>query len=149
METVDEPRPATWWDRNGKWVVTLGLLGSLAAVAAIVTLVTALLLVGLRSSPLFNEALAIARADPQVIRELGEPVVAGWLVRASFESTGESRAAEIRIPISGPLRSGTLFVAARKSAGGWRFEALEVRIAGRSGRIDLIQSRARSARDQV
>lgn len=146
---MERDTSATWWSRNWKWVGWLTLFGGLTAVALFATLLTFFLVTGVRSTHVYSHALEIAQADPQVVRELGEPVEAGWMVRASFELSDESGEAEIQIPLSGPLGSGTLFVTAYRDGGIWLIELLEVQVEGRSQTIDLMQDSEPTGFDQV
>lgn len=64
---------------------------------------------------------------------------AGYLVSGSVNVRGEDRGnADLSIPIKGPKGEGTVHVVATKSEGKWRFEELDVVVAGDPARIDLL-----------
>jgi len=90
-------------------------------------------------SDFYTQALARARANPQVAEKIGQPLKAGWLASGNINSSGPSGDANISIPLSGPQGKGTLYVVAKKSAGVWELETLQVEIAGEAERIDLLQ----------
>ncbi len=90
-----------------------------------------------RSSPVFVTALKAAQSDSRVVAQLGTPIEAGWLITGSLEEQGLSGDASLVIPISGPLKSGTLYAAARKGNGIWQFYTLAVRVGGQDEIIPL------------
>ena len=93
----------------------------------------------MKSSDVYKEALARAKASPAVAEALGTPIKAGYFISGNIKVSGPSGDADLSIPISGPRGKGTIYVEARKSAGEWSFSLLEVKIAGTQERIDLLQ----------
>lgn len=89
-------------------------------------------------SDFYPAALARARANPQVIEKIGQPLTAGWMTTGSVNTSGPTGNADIAIPVSGPKGKGTLYVVAKKSAGIWKFETLQVAVVGEEERIDLL-----------
>lgn len=124
----------------GTWI-GCGCGGCILVIATVVGLVVALgglAFVGFRKSDVFEEGMRRARADPQVIEALGEPIEAGLLVSGSFNISGAEGKASLSIPIAGPKGKGKLYLDAEKSAGEWRFDTLEVEIESTGERIDLL-----------
>ena len=92
----------------------------------------------MKSSDVYEEALARAKASPAVSEALGAPIEAGWFTSGHISVNGPSGDAELSIPIAGPQGKGTTYLEARKSAGQWSFSRLEVEIAETKERIDLL-----------
>jgi hypothetical protein len=138
------PTPQTsrsWFARNALWVVPVGCLGLLAALAAFAGLVLTIAMGSVKATDAYREAVDRAKASPQVLAALGEPVKVGWFVSGKVNVSGPSGEADLSIPLSGPKGKGTLYATARKQAGRWRYEVLEVEVEGRKDRIDLMPDR--------
>jgi hypothetical protein len=138
------PAPQTsrsWFARNALWVVPVGCLGILAALAAFAGLVLTIAMGSVKATDAYREAVDRAKASPQVLAALGEPVKVGWFVSGKVNVSGPSGDADLSIPLSGPRGKGTLYATARKQAGRWRYEVLEVEAEGRKDRIDLMPDR--------
>jgi ribosomal protein L7/L12 len=71
-----------------------------------------------RLSGSYDVALSAARANPQIVKTLGEPVEADWWVWGTEVSCGSSCSAHYTIPVHGSRTSGTLAVDATMRAGG-------------------------------
>ena len=121
---MDKPEQRSWFQRYWIWLVPVGCAGSVFMVFALVALVVFADFAGFKSSWPYTEAIKLARENPDVIEELGEPVRAGWLVGGSIDLSGSSGEAKLAIPIRGPQNSGTIHVMAKKSAGMWQFESV-------------------------
>lgn len=91
-----------------------------------------------KSSDVYKDAFARARAHPAVTEALGSPIREGFLVSGNTNVTGASGEANLSIPIAGPKGNGTIYVAARKSLGQWNYSGLVVEIANTHQRIDLL-----------
>lgn len=145
MTTPSSPNPSfsspppNWLARNWKWAVGLGVLGAVLLLALFVGGILLVVETSFQHSGFYTEALARARANPQVIEKLGQPLQAGWLASGSVNTTGPSGSADVSIPISGPKGKGTIYVVAKKSVGEWKFETLQVDISGEESRIDLLK----------
>jgi hypothetical protein len=133
---VDRPN---WFSRNWKWFVPLGALALLLLFAAFVGGILLLVETSFQHSGFYTQALAKARANPQVAEKFGKPLKAGWLASGSVKTSGSSGDADVSIPVSGPKGKGTIYVVAKKSAGLWQFETLQVEVEGKTERIDLLQ----------
>jgi hypothetical protein len=107
---------------------------AVAVVAAFISLIFGTI----KSSDVYQEALAKARSNPAVVRELGEPIKPGLLLSGSINVSGDSGNADLKIPVSGPKKSGAVYAVAVKRLGKWDFSALEVEIEGETNRINLL-----------
>ena len=128
---MDQPltQPATptpnWWKRNWKWFVPLGCFTMALLFLAFVGSILVIVFSAMKSTDVYKEALARAKADPAVIEA----------------ASGESNLA---IPISGPKGKGTIYVSANKSLGQWNYSGLVVEVGQTHERIDLLQKTAPS-----
>jgi len=136
VATVRVPvREKGWWERNWKWAVPAFVIVS---VGILIWAVVGLVMGAFRSSYVYQEALARARANPAVIEQLGTPIEPGRFVSGSISVSGASGEADLSIPVSGPKGRGTLYARASKRAGEWHFSMLL--FAPESGpRIDLLK----------
>jgi hypothetical protein len=138
---LDKVAEKEWYERNKKWAVPVGCL---VAIVVIVGFFGGLFLIAFSAfkySGVYVESLKQAHANPAVIQALGEPIEEGFFVFGSIHVNGPSGEADIAIPISGPKGSGTIYAVARKSAGIWHFEVLEVDVKGSEDRIDLLDDK--------
>jgi len=141
QRSLPQKRSATWWQRNWKWFVPVCCVGALALVAAFVALILTLVFGMIKSSGVYKDALAQARAHPAVVEALGTPIEAGFYVMGSINVSGPTGHADVAIPISGPNGKGTIYAVATKHAGQWTFSQLAVEIKATNERIDLIEHR--------
>ncbi|MFC1581088.1 cytochrome c oxidase assembly factor Coa1 family protein [Thermodesulfobacteriota bacterium] len=132
---MDGMQERTWWNRNWKWFVpvaglcTLVLLG-LVVVYAIFGLV--------KTTDVYKEAVARAKAHPAVMKALGSPIKEGFLVKGNINISGSKGRADLAIPVSGPEGKATLYAVAGKPADKWTFSALEMAILPSGKRINLL-----------
>ena len=98
----------------------------------------------MKSTDVYKEALARAKADPTVIEALGSPIKDGFLISGNTNVNGASGESNLAIPISGPKGKGTIYVAANKSLGQWNYSGLVVEVGQTHQRIDLLQKSAPS-----
>jgi len=134
--------PPNWLSRNWKWVVPVGLVTLLLLLAAFVGSIFLIVETSFQHSECYVQALTRARANEQVAEKIGRPLTAGWLASGNVNVSGPSGNADIAIPISGPRGKGTIYVVAKKSAGEWSFQTLQVEIQGDPQRIDLLKTEA-------
>jgi hypothetical protein len=132
------PRP-NWWKRNWNWFVPVGCFGMLVLFVSFVGSVALIVFSAMKSTDVYKDALAQAKANPAVIKGLGSPITEGFLVSGNTNVNGASGEANLSIPISGPKGKGTIYVAANKSLGRWNYSGLIVEIAKTHQRIDLLQ----------
>jgi hypothetical protein len=133
------PRP-NWWKRNWNWFVPVGCFGMLVLFVSFVASVALIVFSAMKSTDVYKEALARAKANPAVIEGLGSPITEGFLVSGNTNVNGASGEANLSIPISGPNGKGTIYLAANKSLGRWNYSGLIVEITKTHQRIDLLQS---------
>lgn len=135
---MSHPTPQrSWFGRNWIWAVPLGCLTMIALLVAFIAGIVVLVFGFVKRSDVYAEALERARSSPAVVEALGEPIEPGWYVTGSINVTGASGNADIAIPISGPRGEGTLYASARKRAGVWSYDVLEVALEEGGERIDL------------
>jgi hypothetical protein len=126
--------------RNWKWFVPAGCLSLLVLFVAFVASIALIVFSAMKSTDVYKDALARAKANSVVIEALGSPIAEGFLVSGNTNFNGASGEANLSIPISGPKGKGTIYVAANKSLGRWNYAGLIVEIAKTHQRIDLLQS---------
>lgn len=86
-----------------------------------------------------DRAMAIASSSEAVRREIGQPLERGWFTSGNLSTSGDSGSADLKIPVSGPHGSGSIILVAKKKSGhDWEFEVLEVEVAGKADRIQLL-----------
>ena len=137
------PRRANWWGRNWKWFVPTGCFTLLALFAAFIFSIFAIVFGAMKSTDVYKDALARARASAAVTEALGSPIKDGFLVSGNTNVNGAGGESNLSIPISGPKGKGTLYLKAEKALGRWNYLGLEVQIEGRDERIDLLQESKR------
>jgi hypothetical protein len=134
---VPRPKP-NWWQRNWKWFVPLGCLTMAALFVVFVGSILVLVFSAIKSTDVYKDALARAKADPAVIEALGSPITEGFLVSGNTNVNGASGEANLSIPISGPNGKATIYVATQKSLGRWSYSGLVAEIQKTHQRIDLL-----------
>jgi len=127
-------RERTWFERNWKWLAAAAILFVFLFIAGIIFLVSRIM----RSSDVYQQGVAVAQHDPQVITALGDPVEAGFFTAGTVSVSGPSGSADLAIPLAGPKGEGVLYVVAEKEAGAWTMSILEVEVEGRAERILLV-----------
>jgi len=133
------PRP-NWWKRNWKWFVPLGCLSIAVLFVVFVGSVALIVFSAVKSTDVYKDALARAKAHPAVTEALGSPIQEGFLVSGNTNVNGASGEANLSIPVAGPKGKGTIYLAATKSLGRWNYSGLVLEIAATHQRIDLLQS---------
>lgn len=133
-------RPGNWWQRNWKWAAPTGCFGCSGLILLFVAGVVVLAFSVIKSSDVYEQALATVQAHPATREALGEPIEASWYLTGQINVDGSSGDADLAVPIHGPRDSGTLYLTAEKQAGAWHFEILTVEVDGTSERIDLLTS---------
>ena len=137
------PKP-NWWQRNWKWFVPLGCFSVALLFLVFIGSLLVIVFSAMKSTDIYKEALARAKADPAVIDALGSPIKEGFLVSGNTNVNGASGESNLSIPISGPRGKGTIYVSANKSLGQWNYSGLVVEVGQTHERIDLLQKSAPS-----
>ena len=144
MDPAPPPIPSqqkgNWWTRNWKWFVPTGCLTIALLFVAFVFSIVLLVFGAMKSTDIYKNALAKAKANSSVIEALGSPIHDGLFVSGNTNVNGATGAANLSIPISGPKGKGTIYVKAEKSLGRWTYSELVVEIEKTGERIDLLRS---------
>jgi hypothetical protein len=135
---MNSPQQKGWFSRNWKWFIPVGCLSVVVMAVAVVAAGIYFVFGAIKSSDVYQQALAKTRSNPAVVRELGEPIEAGWRISGSINVSNDSGNADVRIPVSGPKKSGAVYATAIKKQGKWDFSTLEVEIEGDTKRINLL-----------
>ncbi len=127
----------TQYDMYGNPIVrrrsSTGCLWGIFIAVAIIGFIVALLFLifgAFTSSEPYQHALNAARNDETVQSIMGTPINPGIFTTGSLRSSGLSSSADLQIPISGPKKSGTLYVTANQHNGRWTYYTLAVQIDG-------------------
>jgi hypothetical protein len=142
MQTPPVPSQpkGNWWTRNWKWFVPTGCLGVLILFALFVGGVVLIVFGALKSTDVYKDAVARAKANPAVVEALGSPIQEGIFVSGNSQVSGPSGESNLSIPISGPKGKGTIYLKAVKSLGRWNYVDLVVEIQKTGQRIDLLKN---------
>jgi hypothetical protein len=120
------PHPKNWLQRH--WV--LAIVGSCLVLmllfAGFIVTIFAVVETSLRKTDSYVQTLAKARSNPLVIEKFGQPLEPGWFGSGNIQVSGPSGSADFEIPVFGPKAKGKIYGVAKKSAGSWHFERLEV-----------------------
>jgi cytochrome oxidase complex assembly protein 1 len=123
--------------RKAGWIVRAGTGAMMFALLTLMRAFLGLAFGAFRRSQVYAEAMSRAISDPEVRRELGEPVRAGWWVNGRLSVSGPSGEAGFTTPLHGPDGQAMLSARARKVSGRWVFDVLEVAVEGRLEPIRL------------
>ena len=136
-----------WFQRNWKWFVPSGCLTLIVLFLGFIAGVFGIVEASFKSSAVYNHALMEARANARVFEEIGQPLKPGWFISGSINVSGDSGDSDISIPIAGPKGKGTIYAVAKKSAGEWQYQTLQVKVDGQPDRIDLLKAPPSPSRD--
>jgi hypothetical protein len=125
-----EPMTKSWLERNANWKIPLGGLTLVFLVAAFGAVVTTIIVTSFRNSDVYEQAMILASRNSRVRDEVGEPIRAGWMISGQINVVGSAGHANLSIPITGPMRKGSIHAVADKADGIWRFSFLQVSIDG-------------------
>lgn len=138
-ELVTEER--SWWSRNWKWVVPVGgcftfiVIGILVLGGAIFGFVKSV-----QNDSGGNDALEIAKSNPQVMEVLGEPITKDGMGSYSVNYKNGYKTSEAIIPIEGPNGTATLRVKTSGSDDALIYEVFEIQVDNTGELIDLNQN---------
>ena len=135
---LDQPVRTSWWSRNWKWVIPVGIGAPILVCGGFITLIIALVTGLMKSSGAYQEALAAAQGDTAVVAALGTPIEEGFMVTGNIEMGSDWGYADLAIPISGPMGKATIYVEAEKSGDDWYYSTLGVAVHDTDGWIDLL-----------
>ena len=91
----------------------------------------------LKETDAYKSSVQAMEANAQVMEILGPPVKTGF-PSGRVNTTGPSGEAQLAIPVEGSKASGVLYVEATRKMGIWKTDRLELEVAGRAERINLI-----------
>ncbi len=131
-------RQKNWFDRNWKWFVPSMVILLLAIVGGFVAAVFVGVTSMIKSSDAYKVAVQRALDSPAVQARLGTPIHVGRFTRGSINLNGSSGDANLNIPLQGPRGYAMIAVIAKKSAGRWTFDTLEVDVEGDNQPIQLL-----------
>ncbi len=132
------PQQKSWFSRNWKWFIPVVVLVPALLLVLFVGAIMSLVFGMMKSSEPYKHGMAVMMSNPQAIQSLGAPVKAGRLVSGNINTTDSSGDADLSIPVRGSLRSGKLYVIAKKSVGVWHYEKIQLWIDGQSSGLDLL-----------
>jgi hypothetical protein len=137
---MNQASSSSWLQRNWKWLTVVACLAVLLGIATVISALVYGVASIMKSSDVYQMAVTRAQHDPNVIAELGEPIVDGFFTSGSINTMNSSGDADLDIPISGPKGEASIYVVAKKSVGKWEFSDLVVEISKTRNRIDLMKS---------
>src|SRR5205807_9408588 len=112
METLPPVPPqkrGNWWTRNWKWFVPTGCLTIIVLFACFTLSIVLIVFGALKSTDIYKDAVAKAKANPAVIEALGSPIKEGMFVSGNTNVNGPSGESNLSIPISCPIGKGTIY----------------------------------------
>ncbi len=123
--------------------IQLGLLRhnrTLVLVLLLIACIGGIVLPFIRTSTcdVANLAFAQAKMSPVTIRNLGMPLQRGLLAFGDLELHGSQGEASLSLPIYGQYNRGILCVDGVRFNGNWQLISLDLEIAGRPGRLNLM-----------
>lgn len=119
----------SWWKRNWKWAVPLG--GCLSLIIVFIMVIASFfygVTAALEESQPYEYALETINQDKEITNALGTPIVKDGMILGSYKNTNGNKTADIKIPVSGPKGSGTLFVKATGKDDHWTYNEIRVEI---------------------
>ncbi|MFD0799030.1 cytochrome c oxidase assembly factor Coa1 family protein [Maribacter chungangensis] len=131
------PYPS-WWKRNWKWALPLG--GCLSLVVVFILFIASIfygVTAALEESQPYEYALETINQDTEITSVLGTPIVKDGMVQGSYKNTNGAKTADMKIPVSGPKGSGTLFVKATGTGDDWNYDVIRIEIKDDES-IDLL-----------
>ena len=130
----------SWFGRNWPWLVPSGCLAIAALVVGSVAVIFFMVMGFIKSSDVYEQAMANTRSSPAVVAELGEPIEDGVLITGNINISGSSGNADIAIPIKGPKGNAVIYATATRSEGEWQFDKLSVKIKASGKGLDLLRA---------
>jgi hypothetical protein len=133
------PYPPPQGSRAKTGKIVAGIVGGLVLlIIMFVGGIIAFVFTLMKSGEPYKHAVEVVQHDSRAQQRLGSPVKPGWFVTGSENTTPTSGNADLAIPVRGSERGGTVYVVAKKSAGRWTYESLELQVDGEEERINLL-----------
>jgi hypothetical protein len=98
--------------------LAIGLLFAIS-IAVFVGGIFAIVVVSLKGSGAYEEALSFVAKHPEVVRDLGKPIEDGFMPLGEISTSGAYGSANLTISLSGPRGDGDADVSLVKAAGKW------------------------------
>lgn len=133
-----------WQGRSGRAPGLIGCVIGGVVFSLIVTCVALILVMAfmmVRSSDVFQQAVAELESNEAAIAALGEPLEVGMFFTGSINTSGDTGSADFSVPVFGSKTDGRLYVVAVKDREGWQFTTLELVVEPHDERIDLLSER--------
>jgi len=140
--------PKSWFSRNWKWFIPTLILGLVLLLALFVGGLLTFVFGLLKSSEPYQHAVAVASSNPDVVRELGAPIVPSWYLSGNINVSGNSGDADLAIPLNGSRHRGTVYVVAKKTDGAWTYTKLRMLVEGQESPIELLQTPSSQPEDK-
>lgn len=137
---IPPPLEKSWLDRHAAWKIPLAIVAGVILLCAFVGTVFTIVSYSFHKSFVFNEAIARAERNPQVVNRIGTPLKAGWLPTGNIQVSGDTGTAQMEIPVTGPRGNATIRLDARKASGTWRFSVVEIEFEGETNWISLLET---------
>jgi hypothetical protein len=132
------PPRKSWFSRNWKWFIPTVIGVPVLLIVVLIGGIVGVLFSMMKSSEPYQHAVSVASHDSRITARLGAPVSPGWYVTGNIKLTNDSGNADLAIPLKGPQGRGTVYVTARKSAGNWSYERVEMEMEGAPDRVNLL-----------
>lgn len=142
---LNPPQPApgapqgSWLSRHWGKALAIGCFGLILAFVALFGLIMAVAFGAMKSSDVYKQAVARAKANPVVVAKLGTPIEEGYFVSGNIDASTGRGEAKLTIPISGPKGKATIYADATKRGGAWEFSVLELVFEDGGQKIDLLE----------
>ncbi|NKI31496.1 cytochrome c oxidase assembly factor Coa1 family protein [Croceivirga thetidis] len=119
----------SWWSSNWKWVLPLGgcltlIIGFIVLVSSIYFGVTNIM----EESQPYEYAFELINKDEALTEVLGSPIEQDGMIQGNINWVNGSKSAKMKIPISGPKNSGTLFIDASGEGDEWVYHEIRVEV---------------------
>ncbi|HWX56844.1 MAG TPA: cytochrome c oxidase assembly factor Coa1 family protein [Verrucomicrobiae bacterium] len=132
------PPKKGWFSRNWKWFVPLVVLTPILLIGLFAGVVLTFVFGLLKSSEPYKHGVEVVMRDPRAQQALGPPVKIGRLVSGNVNTTLDSGEADLGIPVYGSAHEGKVYVIAKKSAGVWHYEKIQLWLEGQPSGLDLL-----------
>jgi cytochrome oxidase complex assembly protein 1 len=133
-----QPPPPAKTGRGPLFWVACGCGGCFTVIVVFVIVVYAIVVAAMRNSEPVKDTVRHARANPQVVAALGEPIEPGIFFLGKLSFDNNDGAADISFTISGPKGKARAYVVGSlDDDGGWRYDQMRVKLED-NRRIDLL-----------
>jgi hypothetical protein len=139
-----EVKPARWRWLHRHWPWAVAIWGSLQ-IAGVICLFVFGVMAAMGNSDAAKLALSTARSSTYLTSEIGTLVEPGLFIFGNINVTPTEGQADLRIPISGPHGSGTLYCVSHKAAGVWALDLLQFATSDEAPRLDLLPRKTNPA----